>query len=812
MEENKQKEETKAAQSSVTWTDEKTTPESSSQTPATIDVGEAADPFERLQAKKVAIAPGSSSKEKTEQVQAVVKKGSKISPKIFLIWCWWFFLIFLLLVYVGLYYAIQSSEFLQSVGLEIDDVKSILIIFAVLFFWIIFFGWFYMLVLNIYRLVTVKARKLPYILWLIGWLLIIITTIVAGTLSISKIRSLGSKAKVITNMLVLPYIETKDKPIWVNDGIPVIAPLKMRYQLNKDQVDKNILPSLWSSAQLTSFEVDCGNGQTLSANQQIYLGQTNNFFNEYCLYLSKWSYPISLTVNYVDRSSGESLKKAFPVGDLVIGAEIKMEPIDDTAKLNDKKNEYIIWTSPVTVKFRGQLLFTDLGLEDDRIEWDFDGDGQADIIDNTAFEYPFGYSKLYPIYYRLPWLGGKYETTWFAFDLRVLESELAQCTLQVEPVDNDKKRKRTAKFDELINVASYQYTIVDMNQDTVVEKLKETRNQLNYTFKQWGRYEIQTSYFTPEGQKWSCRSAPLTVGFNGNQVSFDLRWAQDDQTPFVKVGETTPVTIDTVSNKINVNMLPAVLEFTVTGVQPDPSAKVQLEYDGKKIFEDRSKVFEVPISSLGTKALKFIVTTEQGNVTEQPYEVTISRQPVKAMIEATPLVGEDPLEVVLDASISPLYDEKDEIVYFTWDFGDGETKSNISQGKITHTYRYDPTKDTGEFYPSVTVKTRLGFTDTYRLPTAISVKKQQKSAVVMVDSHPTQQVKAGEIVQFRVATDGAVEHIDWNFWNGEVVWCDDRSCSSATSRYDTPGEYTITAEVQYSNDIPIKARTNIKVY
>lgn len=789
---------------------ESTTPEKNI-TPPTIDVGDAADPFERLQTKKIAIVQWSTAEERAEQIQAVVKKWSKISPKIFLIWCGGFFLIFLLLVYVGLYYAIQSSEFLQSVGLDIEDVKSILIIFAVLFFGIIFFIWFYLLVLNIYRLVTVKTRKLPYVLWLIGWLIIIISTIVAGTLSISKIRSLWSKAKVITNMLVLPYLETKDKPIWVNDGIPVIAPLKMKYQLNKDQVDKNILPSLWSSAQLTSFEVDCGNGQTLSANQEIYLGQTNNFFSDYCLYLTKWSYPISLKVNYLDRTSGESLTKSFPVGDLGIWAEIKMEPIDDTPRFNDKLNEYIIWTSPVTVKYIGKELFTDLWLSDNRIEWDFDTDGQPDIIDNSVFEYAFGYPKLYPIYYRLPGIG-KYASTWFNFDLRVLESDLAQCTLQVEAADNDKKYKRTAKFDELINVASYQYTIVDTNQDTVIDKFKETKNQLSYTFKQGGRYEIQTSYYTPDGQKGSCRSAPLTVGFNGNQVSFDLRWSQDDSVPFVKVSDTTPVTLDVVSNTLYVNILPATLEFTVTAVQPDPTAKVQLEYDGKQVFEDRPKVFEVPITNLWTKELTFVVTTEQGNVSEQTYQVIVSRQPVKAIIEATPMVGEDPLEVVLDASGSPLYDEKDEIVYFTWDFWDGETKNNISQGKITHTYRYDPVKQTGEFYPSVTVKTRLWFSDTYRLPTAISVKKQQKTAIVNVDSHPTQQVRVWEVVQYRVETDGAVEHIDWNFGNEQILGCDDRSCSSATSRYDAPGEYVITAEIQYSNDVPVKARTKIKVY
>jgi hypothetical protein len=45
------------------------------------------------------------------------------------------------------------------------------------------------------------------------------------------------------------------------------------------------------------------------------------------------------------------LTKEFPVGDLGIGAEIKMEPVDDTPKLNDKLNEYIIGTSPVSVKY-----------------------------------------------------------------------------------------------------------------------------------------------------------------------------------------------------------------------------------------------------------------------------------------------------------------------------------------------------------------------------------------------------------------------------------------------------------------------------
>lgn len=135
--------------------------------PATLDAGEAVDPFERLTKKRVAVPKSLNAAESTEQVTSVIKKGSKISPKIFLIGCGGFFILFLVMAYAGLYYAVQSSEFLQSVGLEIEDVKAILIIFAVLFFGIVFFAGFYMLVLNIYRLVTVKGKKAKFIFGLV---------------------------------------------------------------------------------------------------------------------------------------------------------------------------------------------------------------------------------------------------------------------------------------------------------------------------------------------------------------------------------------------------------------------------------------------------------------------------------------------------------------------------------------------------------------------------------------------------------------------------------------------------------------------
>lgn len=766
------------------------------------------DPFARLKKKKVARPQTLQPK-----ISGKVKKGKKLSPKLFLIGCAGVFLIFLALVFAGLYYAINSSEFLQGIGLKVEDVKSILLIFAAMFFGLIFFLGFYILVLNIYRLVTVKSRsKIRYVLGLVLGFFVILATIVTGTLSIQKIRSLGGEQQIQTNLLLIPHIETKDGLVNASDGIPLIGPVKIRYQINKPQFDRNVLPAIGGNNTISSFAVECGNGQTLSANQSIYQGQNGGFFNEHCLYVEKGQYTLQLVVNYLNRQTGANESKSFTVTDFTVNAQITIEPEENQSYLNDKLNELIIGVAPISASFKAQLLFSDLGLKNDSIVWDMDGDEQPDLINNANFIYPFGNSKLHTITYNLPELKG-FEDIRFLFDLRVLESELARCELQVDNVDNDKRFRFTPKFDELVDAATFNYTIYDKRSDTfVLSNKKESGKTYTHVFEAGGEYEIQTSYFTPEGEKGSCLPKPLTVGFVGNKVDFSTRWRQDELTPFVSAGEWTPVIVDNVNNKILVNILPAILELTIDDIRPDPNAEVRLYYDGRQIFEDRDEVYEVNIGKLGTKEMKFTIITAQGKQEEQLYMVDVARQPVRANIKVEPAVGEDPLEVVLDASISNLYDEDDEIVYFTRDFGDGETRQNVSQGKINHTYRYNDEDDTGEYFPSVTVKTKLGFEDSFTVPTPIIVKKKQRAVLIRVDSHPTRQAKINDIVQFSLETDGRVTSIDWNFWNGQTLWCDDRSCANAPVRYAEAGEYEVRVEVQYDNDVPVTSRTKVRVY
>jgi hypothetical protein len=223
-------------------------------------------------------------------------------------------------------------------------------------------------------------------------------------------------------------------------------------------------------------------------------------------------------------------------------------------------------------------------------------------------------------------------------------------------------------------------------------------------------------------------------------------------------------------------------------------------------------VFELAVANLGTKELEFVTTTAQWKEDRQPYTVDVSRSTLRAKIIAEPLVGEDPLEVTLDASISDLFDEDDEIVYFTRDFWDGQSRTNVSQWKITHTYTYDVDKDSGEYYPAVTVRTRKWEEDSFRLETPIIIKKTQKTVDLSVDSHPTRQARLNEIVTFSVQTDGAIERIERDFGNGKVFGCDGRMCTTAPIQYTQAGTYQVKAEVFYTNDVPVVGRTTVRVY
>jgi hypothetical protein len=128
------------------------------------------------------------------------------------------FIVFLGLVYGALYFAASSGEFLQSIGLEIAEIKNILKIFALMFFGIVFLGGMYLLFYSIYKVATVKERKGVYVAGIIGAFIWVGATIGIGAFAYSKIEELSPNRGIVSNDFLLPYVMTKDSELlYVNE-------------------------------------------------------------------------------------------------------------------------------------------------------------------------------------------------------------------------------------------------------------------------------------------------------------------------------------------------------------------------------------------------------------------------------------------------------------------------------------------------------------------------------------------------------------------------------------------------------------------
>ncbi len=781
----------------------------------------ATDPFEKLDGttpaakpKKITRKKSSTSsksattkkrrttkKKRTRRTSSKVKQGSKVSTKWFFVWCGVFLLIFMILMLAWVFWVINSPSMLESLGMDIGQVKTLLYLFSSLFFGIITIALLFWLFLSLYRVATKKWNKLKYVIWLISSLVLLIGIVIWWVYAINRISELSS-GKIVTNNPVLVYLETKDGPVFVEDGIKLIAPMSLRFGLNTSIFQRDIQRDIWQSSSVSSIQLDCGNEQILNLS-------SGDAFGGDCLYMDKQEYSMTMIVNYVT-SDGTAKTNTYPAGTFTPEAAIQIEPLDQEWTYNDKKDEYIIGTAPVPVRFRSERLFSDLGLDDDNILWDFDADGKVDFTNQASFQTSFDESRLHKVAFQLPDLPGRGDTR-YQFELRVVESELASCTLDKENT-RDNRWKLTPRFDEDLQIAQYKYTIYDtLNEDVIDTPKGDPKWWLSYNFPDGANYEISMIYITKDGQKWSCKPIEITQWYAGNQAEFVVYHKHNQDDPYAEVDTSTTQAIRD-GEKITTELIPSTFQIQVERTVPDANADVEVFFNGREIFPT-NRVYEFTVNQEWLFDLEFVVTNDKGKSSTQTYPVLTSRNSVEALIKVNgEPVGEDPFEVELDASVSPLYDEDDEIVFFTRDFGDGEILQKVSQGKISHTYKFDAENTRGEFYPSVTVFTRKWFEDTYKLPEPIVVKRKQKEVEIFMESHPTQQASVGDTVRMSVRTDGLVDSIQRDFGNNRVVSCEGRECSSTATTYTEPGTYDIKVEVSYEDNIPAVQRMQVRVF
>jgi hypothetical protein len=143
---------------------------------------------------------------------------------------------------------------------------------------------------------------------------------------------------------------------------------------------------------------------------------------------------------------------------------------------------------------------------------------------------------------------------------------------------------------------------------------------------------------------------------------------------------------------MTIKEIPTILQLKISNISPtSPSTSTKLLLDGKQVLSTDGKLFELNIDTNKDHNLILVVEDSvRGTKTEEKITVSVNTEDIIGKLIVKPdTVGTDPFRVTFDASTTVLNDPDDEIVFFSWDFGDGEVKENLSKSIMSHLYKYD---------------------------------------------------------------------------------------------------------------------------
>jgi len=348
-----------------------------------------------------------------------------------------------------------------------------------------------------------------------------------------------------------------------------------------------------------------------------------------------------------------------------------------------------------------------------------------------------------------------------------------------------------------------------------LESLKNTDWILMYKFPGAGLYAIKVVFLTDEGKQGECESEDIQVGTADFDVLYNLNYKSPWSPEFKNAGSETWITF--VDDVFTIKEIPTIVQVQIQSISPTSStAAKKVLFDGKPVLSSDGKTFEMKIdSSIDHKVSIVIDDAVRWATTEKIVVIKTKKDDIVGKLIVKPdTIGIDPFTVIFDASTTVINDSTDEIVYFTWNFGDGtgNIKKNVSQSVMTHTYRYDTINENGEYMPIVTIKTKKGREISISPENKIIVKKANATLKINLDSHPAQVATVGSRVTMSLELNGTPTNIQWDFGNGKTLECRSRSeCTPTTVVYDLPGDYIIKAKVLFANQPIVEGNISLKV-
>lgn len=789
-----------------------------------------------------------------------VKKWSKnnFSFKKLAIWCGVVLLLILIGFWVTLTSLIKNPEALSWIWVDANTAKTLLQAFSALLLWSIIILMLWVIIANIYRLITVKNQsKKKYIWWLIWWLLWAIISWLVMALIFSWIWKIVTEVKNIKYDLVQPYLvwrienEEKDKfthpydndsLVWIWENYPLIAPSEMEFALRRNELEK-LMNKVDVNYEIVSITLSCGNkdGTVLELVKNVDKDGTISYksnkdglleFDWTCLYSEKWKYTNSVNVTYNNMASHQIKTEIFYWKTLNFESAVTIYKTSSktsssnstTTKLSSSNWEFIVWKAPAKISADTTQVFRDFSLQSYKVEWDMDGDFENDRIDQVTFNYSYNIPKVYYVTYKFPELS---DETRYRFPVRVEPSDVPVCTITAENFKWTTKYHITSDFidpADAAKISSYNYTIRNVKFTSPHEIMKDQPQEINYTFPEQWTYIVVLDYVTIDWKQWRCESEPIQMEKERFDVQYAILLLNSESWKFKELCNSKSTTNKRCS-EILLDTVPQTYQLQIKSVSPYSNTlkKVVTLNDNSLLNENDTYTFDIP--SEGTYELK-IATSDVGRWMDEEeiiinftakkpdivWLVTITssekdetqRKPVTEWFE--------PLTVILDASKTEVNIDWDEIIYFTWDFGDGEIKRNIQNWVVAHTYKYDYNKENWIFQPRVTIKTRGWIEETIEWP-KLNVKKWLINVEITPTSHPSRQAPVWTDVEFSAEFDWLPEKMIWDFGDGTTpVTCLWRNCTEIKHTFAGTWLFSIKLSLEFDAVQQVDGTIDFKVY
>lgn len=776
-----------------------------------------------------------------------VKKWAKInlSFKKLAIWCGLIVVLLLAWLFAALFSLQNNPSALSWLGIDTNTAKGLLQGFFGLLLGSVILLMLWVIVSNIYRLITVKNQsKGRFILGLIWWVFGAWIIGVSLWLIFWEIDKIVPEVKQVDYDIIQPYLVWRVETSLVdefahpykNDNIdgdgeeyPLIAPSEMAYSIRWDELlklaDKEF--PLWYNRETLSVKLLCGNGDSTILELYDENG-VNRRFDWTCLYSKKWQYTYWIEITYENQMSKEKKIEKYNLRSLDFTSEVIVYTTSTTSSSSNNQTsrllwsnwEFILWKAPAKITIDTTQVFRDFSLWSYEVEWDMDGDFVNDRTNQVTFDYSYKVPKVYYVTYKFPWLS---DQVLYRFPVRVEQSDRPVCGIEVKSYVWTKKYQISTDFidaSSAATIASYNYTIWNKSTNKAQDELRNESQSIVYEFPEKWNFVVILDYVTVDGKQWQCESELIQMEKEKFNVSYTILAKETDSSKFKELCNSKGSAYSQ-CRQINLEVVPKTYQLQIKSISPSSNTtKKAVFLDDKPILnENDTYLFDIP------DEWTYYVTIVTSDETRWMEEETIE---IKFVADKPDIVGKvtvtdpddrkpvsewfEPLTVVIDASKTEVNVPWDEIIYFTWDFGDWEIKKNVQNWVVAHTYNYDYNKENWIFTPKVTVRTRSWIEKLIQWPT-INVKKWLLNVDLSSTSHPSRQAPVWTEVSFSAEFDWLPERMIWDFgdWTPTVT-CKWRNCTDITHTFKEDWLYTIKLSLEFDAVQQIDGTMDFKVY